>query len=77
MGMTTVRRTTRVATIRWNGKRYRRRVYEFIDPDTRWWRDTVRLGAMSMWNSDSFVPLDTFDEYEVFEEAIGMPGKWM
>jgi hypothetical protein len=74
---TKVYMTSRRAKIRWNGKEYERVVYEFMDDESRWWRDCVRLGGMSLYTPNAFVPLDTFDEYRVFEEAVMMPGRWV
>ena len=70
------RRTTRVAYIKFGGKRYKRVVYEFIDPETGWWRDCVRIASMGS-NPDSYCPLDRFHDVKVIEMASGMPGQWM
>ena len=72
-----VYRTSRRAKIRWNGKEYERVVYEFMDDEVNWWRDCVRLGGMSLYAPNAFVPLDTFEDYRVFEHATVMPGRWM
>jgi hypothetical protein len=72
----TVRRTTRKVSIRFGGKTYRRRVYEFLDEEIGWWRDCVKLGSMSVYNPDCYVPLDTFEEYSTTEEAACIPGRW-
>lgn len=69
-------KTTRKARIRWNGKTYTRRIYEFLDPDTKWWRDCVKLGSMSLYNGNSLCPLDSFDDVTVCEEGAYMPGRW-
>lgn len=69
-------RTTRKARIRFGGSTYRRVVYEFLDDETKWWRECVKLGSMSAYNPECYVPLDTFDDYTVIEEACGMPGRW-
>lgn len=71
-------KTTRKARIKRDGKWYERVIYEFLDEDTGWWRDCVKLGSMSAYNPECYVPLDTFedDEYRVIELASGTPGRW-
>ena len=62
-------KTTRKAVIKFGGKRYERRIYEFIDPVAKWWRDAVKLGSMGS-DPQAYVPLDTFDDYKVIELAV-------
>ena len=74
-----VYKTSRKAVINLGSKKYRRNVYEYIDPKTKWWVDCVRIGSMS---GDSrlqrdFTPLDCFEDVVVTETATGMPGQWM
>lgn len=70
-------KTSHKAKIRFNGRTYTRRVYEFLDDDTKWWRDCVKQGAMCGCDPNAFIVLDSFEDVTVIEEAIGMPGKWM
>lgn len=70
-------KTSRKARIRFNGRTYTRRIYEFIDGDTGWWRECVKQGAMCGCDPNAFIVLDHFDNVTVTEEASGMPGRWM
>lgn len=70
-------KTSRKAKIRFNGRTYTRRIYEFLDDDTRWWRDCIRQGSMCGYDPNTLIVLDAFEDVTIIEEAIGMPGKWM
>lgn len=71
-----VRKTSKMAWIRFNGKTYKRRVYEFLDPDTRWWRECVKQGSMCGSDPNAFIVLDFFENGYVRDEGAYMPGTW-
>ena len=73
---TELHKTSKVARIKWNGKTLRRIVYEFYDDEKHWWSECVRLGSMSQYNPNAYIPLDHFDEYTIRDEGAYIPGTY-
>ena len=63
------RNTSCKASFVHHGKRYTRKVYEFLDPDTGWWRECIKL-------REGYIPLDYFEDVTIRDEGAYMPGTW-